>query len=153
MSSEWSFEGFSLLNSDLLWKLCILARPPFWSFVYVDHSNSEWTKYTHICTYTHQQSYNDFPDQVVLKPPPNTAVVIYTLLTDTDLQLLLNGLPELSHPGLHAVRELAVVAVKVPQKTGQRLCGTKRNWLVALSGHGRSKVKQTNIIDVVLRAS
>lgn len=43
--------------------------------------------------------------------------------TSTHLQLLLDGPPELSHPGLDAVRELAVVLVKVPQQTGQRLCG------------------------------
>lgn len=48
--------------------------------------------------------------------------------TSTNLQLLLDGLPELSHPGLDAVGELGVVPVKVPQKAGQRLCGTKRNW-------------------------
>lgn len=40
-------------------------------------------------------------------------------------ELLLNGLPELKYLGLDGLRELAVVLMKVPQKSGQRLW--KRN--------------------------
>lgn len=44
------------------------------------------------------------------------------MYSGTNLQLLLDGLPELTDPALDAVRELSVVFVKVPQETGQRLC-------------------------------
>lgn len=36
-----------------------------------------------------------------------------------NLQLFLDGLSQLTDSGLNAVRELAVVFVQVPQKTGQ----------------------------------
>lgn len=46
--------------------------------------------------------------------------------TDINLQLLLNGLSELTDSGLDAVRKLTVVFVQVPQKTGQWLCKIRR---------------------------
>lgn len=39
--------------------------------------------------------------------------------TNIYLKLLFDGLPELANFGLDAVRELTVVFVQVPQKTGQ----------------------------------
>lgn len=39
--------------------------------------------------------------------------------TDVNLELLLDGLSELTDSGLDAVRELSVVFVQVPKKTGQ----------------------------------
>lgn len=36
-----------------------------------------------------------------------------------NLQLFLNGLSQLTDSGLNALRELTVVFVQVPQKTGQ----------------------------------
>lgn len=39
--------------------------------------------------------------------------------TDINLQLFLDGLSELTDFALNAVRELTVVFVQVPQKTGQ----------------------------------
>lgn len=44
------------------------------------------------------------------------------IYTYTYFELLLNGLSELIDFGLDAVRELTVVLVHIPQKTGQRLC-------------------------------
>lgn len=46
--------------------------------------------------------------------------------TDINLQLLLNGLSELTDSGLDAVRKLTVVFVQVPQKTWQWLCKIRR---------------------------
>lgn len=45
----------------------------------------------------------------------------YTMKKDTsiNLELLLDGLSELTNSGLDAVGELTVVFVQVPQKTGQ----------------------------------
>lgn len=40
--------------------------------------------------------------------------------SDENLQLFLDGLSQLTDSGLNAVRELTVVFVQVPQKTGQR---------------------------------
>lgn len=41
--------------------------------------------------------------------------------TDKNLQFFLDGLSELTDCGLNVVRELTVVFVQVPQKTGQWL--------------------------------